>query len=259
MELENQVAVVTGAGRGIGHAVALELAGLGADIVVTDLNGEAAEDTAAQVTATGLRALALATDVTSAADRKAMVDQTLAAFGRIDVLVNNAGIYREFEPLATSEDDWDHVLDVNAKAVFFCAQAVLPTMLATGGGAIVNVSSITGKGGSPHSIPYGVSKAAVISLTQSLAKAYAGQNIRVNCVCPGFVDTEMWATIDREVGVEGMGKQAGELWQELTATIPLGRAAQPTDVARVIGFLASARSGYMTGQSLNVTGGLITH
>jgi NAD(P)-dependent dehydrogenase (short-subunit alcohol dehydrogenase family) len=188
-----------------------------------------------------------------------MVDETLRIFGRIDILVNNAGIYRGDLPIKITEDHWDAVLGVNAKAVLFCCQAVLPTMLQARRGVIVNVASMAGKVAVPHALPYGVSKAAVISLTRSLAAAYAGDGIRVNCVCPGLVDTDMWKQIDREVGMGQLGKQAGEYWQERIAAIPLGRAEQPEDVARLVGFLASSKSDYMTGQAINVTGGLITH
>ena len=173
--------------------------------------------------------------------------------------MNNAGIYRTAPPLEVSEEHWDSVLGVNAKAVLFCTQAVLPTMLAAGRGVVVNVASMAGKVATPTSIPYGVSKAAVISLTRSLAAAYAKDGIRVNCVCPGLVDTEMWKQIDRQVGVEQLGKEPGQYWQERISTIPLGRAEQPEDVARVVGFLASSKAGYMTGQAINVTGGMITH
>lgn len=160
--------------------------------------------------------------------------QTLQALGRIDVLVNNAGIYRDLAPLEVTEEHWDEVLGVNVKSVLFCAQAVLPTMLAAGRGIIVNVSSIAGKVASPHGPVYAASKAAMISLTRSLAKAYAGNGIRVNCVCPGFVDTPMWAEIDQRVGVEELGMEPGEFWQEQTAAIPVGRPAQPEDVANVV-------------------------
>jgi NAD(P)-dependent dehydrogenase (short-subunit alcohol dehydrogenase family) len=259
MDLDGQVAVVTGAGRGIGRAIALELAGLGAAVVVAELDAGSASETAAVVEGQGHRALAVAADVTQAEDRQAMIDQSLHAFGRIDVLVNNAGIYRSAEPVEVTEAHWDAVLGVNAKAVFQCCQAVLPTMLAAGAGVIVNVASMAGKVATPTAIPYGVSKAAVISLTRSLAAAYARRGIRVNCVCPGLVDTAMWQQIDREVGVGMLGKQPGEYWQQRIADIPLGRAEQPEDVARVVGFLASGRSAYMTGQAINVTGGLIFH
>jgi NAD(P)-dependent dehydrogenase (short-subunit alcohol dehydrogenase family) len=260
MELDGQVAIVTGAGRGIGRAIALELAGLGADIVAAELNQTAAEETAAEVeTLAKRRALALRTNVTRAEDRTAMVNRTLEAFGRIDILVNNAGIYRQSPPLETTEDEWDTVLGVNSKAVLFCSQAVLPSMLAARRGAIVNVASMAGKIASPGGLVYAVSKAAVISMTRSLAAAYAGDGVRVNCVCPGFVDTEMWAQIDHELGVERLGKQPRELWQERVATVPLGRGGLPADVANVVGFLATSKASYLTGQAVNVTGGLIMY
>jgi NAD(P)-dependent dehydrogenase (short-subunit alcohol dehydrogenase family) len=259
VELDGQTAIVTGAGRGIGRAIALELARLGANIVVAELDRATAERTADEVQGLGRRAVAVATDVTQAASRAAMVQAARDAFGRIDVLVNNAGIYRGAAPLDLSEEMWDAVMNVNARAVMFCTQAVLPTMLAAGHGCVVNVASMAGKGATPTSIPYGVSKAAVISLTRSLAAAYARDGIRVNCVCPGLVETEMWAQIDRDVGVGLLGKEPGEYWKERIATIPLGRAEQPEDVARVVGFLAGPKAAYMTGQAINVTGGMITH
>ncbi|HLZ29470.1 MAG TPA: SDR family oxidoreductase [Chloroflexota bacterium] len=259
MELDGQVAIVTGAGRGIGRAIALELAGLGASVAVAELNVAAAAETAAAVQQAGRQALAVGVDVTRAADRTAMVDQTLQMFGRIDILVNNAGIYRSASPLEITEEHWDTVMGVNARAVLFCAQAVLPTMLAARRGVIVSVASMAGKVASANSLPYAVSKAAVISLTKSLAVAYADSGVRVNCVCPGYVDTEMWAQIDREVGVARLGKQPGEYWQERVATVPLGRGAQPADVANVVGFLATSKADYLTGQAINVTGGLIMH
>ncbi|MGH9245800.1 MAG: SDR family NAD(P)-dependent oxidoreductase [Acidimicrobiales bacterium] len=259
MELAGHAAIVTGAGRGIGRAIALELARLGADVALADVEEATAERAAGDVERAGRRGLPIRADVTSAEDRRFMVDQALSAFGRIEILVNNAGIFRSVTPLEITEEHWDTVVDVNAKATLFCAQAVLPTMLAAGRGVIINVASITGKAASPHALPYAVSKAAVISLTRSLAAAFAAEGVRVNCVCPGYVDTEMWAEIDREVGVGELGKQPGEFWREQITTIPLGRAAQPEDVARVVGFLATSDAGYMTGQAINVTGGLITH
>jgi 3-oxoacyl-[acyl-carrier protein] reductase len=249
-ELDGQVAIVTGAGRGIGRAIALELARLGANVVVAELAQEAAAGTVAELEElTGRRGLALATDVTRAEDRRAMVEQTMQKFGKIDVLVNNAGIYRTMSPLDITEDHWDEVMDVNAKAVFMCAQAVLPTMQAAKRGVIVNLASMAGKVPSPTGI----------SVTRSLAAAFAADGIRVNCVCPGFIDTEMWAQIDRELGVGRLGKQPGELIKERVATVPIGRIGQPQDVADVVGFLASSKGAYMTGQAVNVTGGLVMY
>ena len=187
MELSGQVAIVTGAGRGIGRATALELAGMGADIVVAEMDLAGAERTAAEVKGLGRRVSAVKTDVTSRADLTAMVNRASAEFGRIDILVNNAGIYRAALPLDVTEEHWDAIMNVNAKAVFFATQAVLPTMIAQKRGAIVSLASMAGKVGSRTNLPYNASKAAVVSMTKSLALAHAADGIRVNCVCPGFV------------------------------------------------------------------------
>jgi NAD(P)-dependent dehydrogenase (short-subunit alcohol dehydrogenase family) len=259
VELDGQVAIVTGAGRGIGRAIALELASLGADVVVAEINEAAALQTASEIEQTGRRAVGVRVDVTSAADRQTMVAQTLNAFGRIDILVNNAGVYRAAPPLEITDEHWETVIAVNSKAVLFCSLAVLPTMIAARRGAIVNLASMAGKIASGTGLVYAVSKAAVISLTRSLAVAYAGDGVRVNCVCPGFVDTDMWVEVDRQVGVAQMGKQPGEYGAQRAATVPLGRMAQAEDIAHVVGFLTTSKASYMTGQAVNVTGGLITY
>jgi NAD(P)-dependent dehydrogenase (short-subunit alcohol dehydrogenase family) len=258
MELQGQVAIVTGAGRGIGRATALELARMGADVVVAELDQPNAKRTAGEIGELGRRALVLPTDVTSGADLKAMVDRTLAEFGRIDILVNNAGIYKAAASLEITEEHWDAVLDINAKAVFFASQAVLPAMIARKSGAIVNLASMAGKIGSKTNLPYNVSKAAVISMTKSLALAHAGDGIRVNCVCPGFVETDMWNVVAREQG-KLMGLTAEEFTRQRASQVPLGRMERPEDVANVIAFLASPRAGYMTGQAVSVDGGLVMH
>jgi NAD(P)-dependent dehydrogenase (short-subunit alcohol dehydrogenase family) len=258
MELEGQVAIVTGSGRGIGRATALELAQLGADIVVAELDRAGAEGTAAEVRKVGRRAIAVPTDVTKRADLASMVERARGELGRIDVLVNNAGIYRAAATLEVTEEHWDAVLTINARAVFFASQAVLPTMIAQKRGNIVSLASMAGKVGSRANLPYNASKAAVISITKSLALAHAPDGIRVNCVCPGFVETDMWTQVSREQGAV-LGMTADEFTRQRLATVPLGRMERPEDVASVIGFLASARSGYMTGQAINVTGGLIMH
>jgi len=258
MELTGQIAIVTGGGRGIGRATALELARLGADIVIAEMDQAGAKRTAEEVGALGRRAVATATDVTSRADLRAMVDRTKAEFGRIDILVNNAGIYRAAATLDVTEEHWDAIMDINAKAVFFASQAVLPTMIAQKRGAIISLASLAGKVGSKTNLPYNASKAAVISLTKSLAMAHAADGIRVNCVCPGFVETDMWTVVAREQSAV-MGISPEEFTRQRAATVPLGRMERPEDVANVIGFLASSKAGYMTGQAINVTGGVIMH
>ena len=258
MELASRVAIVTGAGRGIGRATALELARMGADIAVAELDRVSADRTGAEVKGLGRRAVVLATDVTSRASLATMVERTLGELGRIDILVNNAGIYRAASTLDITEEHWDAVLDINAKAVFFATQAVLPTMIAQKRGAIVNLASMAGKIGSKTNLPYNASKAAVVSMTKSLALAHAADGIRVNCVCPGFVETDMWSKVAREQGAL-LGMSAEEFTRQRAASVPLGRMEKPEDVASVIGFLASDRAAYMTGQALNVTGGLVMH
>jgi NAD(P)-dependent dehydrogenase (short-subunit alcohol dehydrogenase family) len=161
-------------------------------------------------------------------------------------------------PLEITEEHWDAVMTINAKAVFFASQAVLPTMIAQKHGAIVSLASMAGKVGSRTNLPYNASKAAVISITKSLALAHAADGIRVNCVCPGFVETDMWTLVSREQGAL-LGLSPEDFTEHRAAQVPLGRMEHPEDVAKVIGFLASDRAGYMTGQAINVTGGLIMH
>jgi NAD(P)-dependent dehydrogenase (short-subunit alcohol dehydrogenase family) len=258
MELEGQVAIVTGAGRGIGRATAIELARMGAAVVVAELDAANAERTAREVRAVGRSALAVPTDVTSRAALTTLVDRALAELGRIDVLVNNAGMYRAASTLDVTEQHWDAVMTLNARAVFFASQAVLPSMIARKRGNIVSLASLAGKVGSRTNLPYNASKAAVISITKSLALAHAGDGIRVNCVCPGFVETDMWTAVARDQGAL-LSVSPEEFTKQRLAQIPLGRMETPEDVASVIGFLASSKSGYMTGQAINVTGGVIMH
>jgi meso-butanediol dehydrogenase / (S,S)-butanediol dehydrogenase / diacetyl reductase len=258
MELQDHVAIVTGAGRGIGRATALELARMGADVVVAELDRASAERTADQVSTVGRRALAVVTDVTSRKDLAAMVERTLATFGRIDILVNNAGIYRAAATLEVTEEHWDAIMSINARAVFFATQAVLPTMIAQKRGAVVSLASMAGKIGSPSNLPYNASKAAVISMTKSFALAHAAHGIRVNCVCPGFVETDMWTAVSRELGALS-GRSPEQFTAQRRAQVPLGRMERPEDVANVIAFLASPRAEYMTGQAISIDGGLVMH
>src|SRR5262249_40331202 len=175
---------------------------------------------------------------TSRTSRAAMAERTIAEFGRIDVLVNNAGIYRAAATLDVTEDHWDAVLNINAKAVFFATQAVLPSMIAKKRGNIISLASLAGKIGSKTNLPYNASTAAVISMTKSVALAHAADGIRVNCVCPGYVETDMWTAVAREQGaLLGMSPQT--FTEQRAAQVPLGRMEKPEDVANVIGFLAS--------------------
>ncbi len=259
MELEGQAALVTGAGRGIGRAIALELASMGADVVVAEFDEAGGARTAEEVRALGRGAVAIRTDVTNRADLEAMANRTLDEFGRIDILVNNAGIYRAAPALEITEEHWDTVMDVNAKAVFFASQAVLPHMFAAKKGSIVSLASMAGKLGSTYSVAYAASKAAVISITRSLALSGAPHGVRANCVCPGYIySTDMWRQV--EAGVAGVqGLTPDELNAQRLKAIPLGRWETPEDVAKLIGFLASDRSWYITGEDVNVSGGLVMH
>jgi NAD(P)-dependent dehydrogenase (short-subunit alcohol dehydrogenase family) len=259
MELEGQAAIVTGGGRGIGRAIALELASLGADVAVAELTQEGAERTAQEVRQLGRRAVAIKTDVTSQSDLDEMANRTVQELGKIDILVNNAGVNWFGPVLEVTEESWDFVMDVNAKAVFFASQAVLRHMIPAKKGNIISLASMAGKLGSTYSVAYAASKAAVISITRSLALSGAPHGIRANCVCPGYINsTDMWRQV--EVGVSGVvGTTPDELNRQRLAQIPLGRWETPEDVAKLIGFLASERSWYITGEDVNVSGGLVMH
>ena len=246
-------ALVTGAGGGIGRAIALRLASDGWDIGVVDLNPAAAEETAALVRELGRRACVAVADVAQQASVRAMVARVVAELGAIDVLVNNAGILRTAKFLDITEKDWRDTQSVNLDGVFHCTQAVLPQMLARGTGCIVNMSSWTGKRGAANHAAYSATKAAVIALTQSLAAEVADQGVRVNAICPGtIVDTQM------RVDAESLNKAQGlpDIHTRVQTQIPMRRAGLPGDVAGVVSFLVSADAAYMTGQAINITGGL---
>lgn len=256
--LAGKAAIVTGGGRGIGRAIALRLAGDGADVVVVDRDEEGAQAVAREVTAVGRRGLAVAADVARAEGRRRFIAAAVDAFGRLDVLVNNAGVVRVHRPEAVTEAEWDAIMDVNCKAVFFACVAARPHLAASGGGRIVNIASIAGKLPTPWWAPYGVSKAGVISLTRSLAVAFAPDRIHVNCVCPSPVETAMWRQIDYEEGPRS-GFSPGEFTRLRLASTLMGRLAQPEDVAGVVAFLCSPDAAYMTGQAINVSGGMVFH
>ena len=259
-ELEGRAAIVTGAGRGIGRAIALRLAREGAAVVVADLDGTEAERVAGEIERAGGRARASHVDVTVAADAERMVDEAVAAFGRLDILVNNAGVGAVAPLLETDEKTWDVVMDVNAKGVLLCSQAAARRMIEQGeGGRIINNASGAGKIAPGRDVPlgaYAASKHAAVALTKQLGLELAAHQILVNCVCAGIVDTPMWDLIDRE-SARLQGLPIGEAKARAVASIPLGRIEQPEDVAGVVAFLASDDAAYITAQALNVCGGIL--
>lgn len=255
MATAGQVALVTGAATGIGFAIASRLAQAGHDIAVADIDAAGAERAAQGLRRHGGRSAAIACDVGDRADASRMVETAVQSLGDIDLLVNNAGIVR-LGPLASfPEADWRDLFRVNVDGVFFCCQAVVPRMIAHRRGNIVNIASWNGKIGAPNFGAYSATKAAVIALTQALALELAPHGIRVNAVCPGLVaGTPMRAQVEREGQAYGLPPSS-----ERAKMIPLGRLGRPEDIANVVAFLASEGAAYMTGQAINVTGGLWMH
>jgi len=255
MRLAGKSAIITGGGRGIGRATALMFAREGADVLVPDLDIAGSEATAKEIQALGRKGVLMQMDVTRMAEIQRMVDTAIREFGKIDILVNNAGITLVRDPLQLTEADWDRTLDLNLKAAFFCAQAVAREMVKQQRGVILNAASISGRAGKPLMADYCASKFGMIGITQSLAMALAKHGVRVNAVAPGIVDNDMWVSIDQEwSSLEG--KPTGTMKQSRVANIPLGRIETPEDVAKVYTFLASDDAAYITGQTVNVCGGL---
>jgi len=255
MRLSGKSAIVTGAGRGIGKATALRFAREGADVLVPDLDPATSEQTARAIQALGRKGIPMQMDVTRLADIRRMVDTAMREFGKIDILVNNAGITQVRDPMKLTEEEWNRTMSINAKAAFFCLQAVAREMIPRRSGVILNAASISGRAGKPMLVDYCASKFAVIGITQGMALALAKHGIRVNAVAPGIVDTEMWVQIDREWSALE-GKPAGEMKRIRVGAIPLGRIETPEDVASLYTFLASDEASYITGQTYNVCGGL---
>ena len=243
ISLEGQVAVVTGAGRGIGRAIVEEFAQAGADVVIVDLV-EAPADLVEFVQKQGRRALVLTADVSKVADCNRIIDTTVKEFSKIDILVNNAGITRDSLLMRMEEDAWDAVLAVNLKSVYACSRAAIKYMMKARSGAIVNISSVAGIMGNAGQCNYAASKAGVIGFSKSLAREVAGRNIRVNCVAPGFIRSKMTDVLDEKI------KQA------VVAQIPLGRFGEVTDIAQAVLYLASPLAQYVTGTVVVVDGGM---
>ena len=261
-DLEGQAAIVTGAGRGIGRAIALRLAREGVGVSVADLDLASAEQVAEEIGAAGGEALALQVDVTSKEDADRMVRQAVARFGRLDILVNNAGVAAVVPLMDTDEATWDRLMSVNAKGVLLCSQAAARQMIAQGGGGrIINNASGAGKVAPGKNEPlgaYAASKHAVVGLTKQMGLELSSHQILVNCVCPGIVDTPMWELIDRKIA-KLEGAPVGSVKARMVDRIPLGRIEQPEDVANVVAFLASSDASYITGQTYNVSGGLLPY
>ena len=259
MKLAGRVAIVTGAGRGVGRGIALELALNGANVVVADLNLDTAEAVADEIDSLERNALPLLVDVTVQSQMEAMVAKAVTELGRLDIMVNNAGVGHVKPFLEITEDEWDKVFAVNLKGMLFGMQAAAKAMINQERcGRIVNISSVAGKSGRPVLASYAASKSAVINLTQSAAMALAPHNITVNAICPGVVDTHMGKSVIAQMkAYVDEGKIPEELIRIPEA--PLGPRAEPEDIAKMAAFLASDDADYITGQSINVDGGRCTH
>ncbi|QDW49817.1 3-oxoacyl-ACP reductase FabG [Burkholderia sp. KBS0801] len=242
--LDKQVAIVTGASRGIGRAIALELARLGATVIGTATSESGAAAITAGFAEAGVTGRGAVLNVNDAAAAEALIDATVKEFGALHVLVNNAGITQDQLAMRMKDEDWDAVIDTNLKSVFRLSRAVLRPMMKARGGRIINITSVVGSAGNPGQANYAAAKAGVAGMTRALAREIGSRGITVNCVAPGFIDTDMTKTLPEE-------QQA-----VLKTQIPLGRLGSPEDIAHAVAFLASPQAGYITGTTLHVNGGM---
>lgn len=246
MGLDGKVAIITGASRGIGKAIAISLAEAGAKVVINYVsNSGSAQEVVDTINAAGNMAISVKADVSYTKDAERLVQETMAAFGQVNILVNNAGITRDGLLLRMKEDDWDAVLNTNLKGVFNCTKAVLKIMLKQRSGKIVNISSVVGLMGNAGQANYAAAKAGILGFTKATAKEVASRGININAVAPGFISTEMTASISDEIK------------QNMLNAIPLGRLGNAEDVAEVVKFLVSSSADYVTGQTITVDGGLV--
>jgi 3-oxoacyl-[acyl-carrier protein] reductase len=244
MEFKGQVALVTGSARGIGRAIAETLAQRGADVVVADVNADEARGTALEIANHGVKTLDVKLDVSNAEEVMKTFEAVLKEYGRLDILVNNAGITRDSLLLRMKEEDWDAVMDVNLKGVFLCSKEAVKVMAKQRYGRIVNISSVVAFIGNPGQANYSASKAGIVGLTKTIAKEYASRGVTSNAVAPGFITTAMTDNLSEQIR------------EEMKKAIPMARFGTIEDVAHAVVFLASADSGYITGQVVHVNGGM---
>ena len=244
-QLTNQIAVVTGAGRGIGRAIALKFANEGADVVVVSRTQENSEKVAAEIRALGRKAWAFAVDVSDSASVAAAAEKILADCGKVDILVNNAGVTRDGLLMRMSDADWDTVLDTNLKGAFLVTKAFFRAFAKQRAGRIINISSVIGLIGNPGQCNYAASKAGLIGFTQSVARELAGRGVTVNAIAPGFIETDMTSELN------------AELKANILKQVPMGKFGAADDIANAALFLASASASYVTGQVLTVDGGMV--
>lgn len=243
--LKEKVALITGASRGIGRSIALKLSRNGAAVVVNYNNSaDAAGEVVSMIEKDGGQAIAVQSDVSKFQEAGKLVKRTIDEFGRLDILINNAGINRDTLLLRMKEEDWDRVIEVNLKSVYNCSSQALKYMLKAKSGVIINMSSVVGLHGNPGQANYAASKAGIIGLSKSLAKEVASRGIRVNCLAPGFIDTEMTTALNEQIR------------KSLLEIIPLNRFGQPDDVAEAVLFLSSDNAAYITGQVISIDGGM---
>jgi 3-oxoacyl-[acyl-carrier protein] reductase len=244
MDFKGQVALVTGGARGIGKTIAFNLANKGVNLAVADVSAESAEETVKELSALGVKASALRLDVSKSDEVIKSFEEIVKEFGRIDIVVNNAGITRDGLILRMKEEDWDSVISINLKGVFLCSKEAVKVMVKQKYGRIINIASVVAFMGNPGQANYSASKAGIVGLTKTVAREYASRGITVNAVAPGFIATAMTDSLAENVK------------QEMLKSIPVGKFGSVDDVANAVSFLASPESGYITGQVIHVNGGM---